>query len=179
VAAPVEEASDEPRLARAGGGEKRHQPRPLGFPDVVQHRRERDQRLCSPDEREVVSADAALRGAGAKELVGGDALGLALELQRLDGLDLDGVPDEIVRWLPDQHLARRSVLFEPRRDVHRVAGDESLAGGDVAGDDLARVDAGPVLETHAVVTLETLVDDFEGVPHLGRRAHGAERVVLV
>ena len=76
--------------------------------------------------------------------IGGDALGLALQLERLDRLDLDAVPDEPVGQLAEQHLALGRRLLEPRGDVDGVAGDESLAGRRVAGDDLAGVDAGPV-----------------------------------
>ena len=44
----------------------------------------------------------------------------------------DCIPDEVVRRLADQHLARLRSLFEPRSDVDRVAGRELLVGGAVA-----------------------------------------------
>ena len=57
------------------------------------------------------------------------------------GLDLDGVADEPVGEVADQDVARGGRLLEAGRDVHRVARDEPLTGGRVAGDDLAGVDA--------------------------------------
>ena len=58
--------------------------------------------------------------------VGGNALGLALQLERLDHLDLDGVPHEPVGRLADQDLVGRRGLLEARRDVDRVARHEPL-----------------------------------------------------
>ena len=58
-------------------------------------------------------------GTGSRLALGGD---------RLDRLDLDGVPDQHPRPAPMQDLARRRGLLEPRGGVDRVAGDEGLAG---------------------------------------------------
>jgi hypothetical protein len=65
---------------------------------------------------------AAAAAAGADLLdreqpIGGDALGLAFQLERLHRLDLDAVPDEPVRRLADQHLVLGRRLLEPRGDV--------------------------------------------------------------
>ena len=70
------------------------------------------------------------------------------------------------RRAADEHLARRRRLLEPGRDVDRVAGDEPLAG---AGDDLAGVHADP----------PSIAELGQRVAHLDRRAHRAQRVVLV
>ncbi len=114
-----------------------------------------------------------------KQPVGRHGLGLALELERLDDLDLDGVAHEPVGRLTDEHLHRGRVLLEPRRDVHGVARDQPLAVGDVAGDHLAGVDAGPVLEADTVRRLETFVHPSQGLPHLRGGANRPDRVVLV
>ena len=66
----------------------------------------------------------------------------------------------------DVHLVRRRRLLEPRRDVHGVAGDETLAR---ARDDLAGVDADARL--HA--------ERRQRVAHLVRGSQRAQRVVLV
>ncbi len=60
--------------------------------------------------------------------VGGHALGLALELERLDRLDLDLAPHEAVGDLADEHLVGRRRLLEPGGDVDRVAGRQALLG---------------------------------------------------
>ena len=94
-----------------------------------------------------------------------DGRALALELE-LDGLDLHRVPDELLRLLPDQDLARLCVLLEPGRDVDGVARDERIA---LAGHDLARVHADPRLQP----------DRRDGRSQLDRGANSPERVVLV
>ena len=73
------------------------------------------------DERQVVTALGDADPADREQPVGGNALGLALQLERLDRLDLDGVAHEPVGRLADQHLVGRRRLLEPRRDVDRVA----------------------------------------------------------
>ena len=114
-----------------------------------------------------------------EELERGDPLGLALEFERLNRFDLDRVANQLVGRLADQHLAGRRGLLQPRSHVHGVAGDQPLTGRDVAGDDLARVHAGAVLQTDAVVRLEAVVDDLEGLAHLGGRPDRPKGVVLV
>ena len=107
------------------------------------------------------------------------ALGLALQLERLDGLDLDGVFHEPVGALADQHLARGRRLLEPRGDVHRVSGDEPLPARGIAGDDLARVHADADLDADAVVAFELVVQDRRAPrasrPPRGRLAPGRPR----
>ena len=67
----------------------------------------------------------------------GDRLGLALEGQRRDGLDLDLVARQPIGERAEDDLAGAGGLLEPGRGVHRVAGDQPLAEARVAGDDLA------------------------------------------
>ncbi len=83
--------------------------------------------------------------------------GFALELQRLDGLDLDGVADQMQGRLPDQHLAWWGRLLQSCSDVDRVTGRQPLLG---SGHDLAG--------RHADSPLEAQL--WKRVAHLGRRA---------
>ena len=98
---------------------------------------------------------AALRDGGrvadGDQPVGRDALRLALELERLDGLDLDLAAHQAVGEVADEDLVRGRRLLQPGRDVDRVAGRQPLlrVGVDV-GDDLAGVDAGPGRDLDAV-----------------------------
>ena len=114
-----------------------------------------------------------------QQLVGRKRLCLASQRQRLDGLDLDGIAYEAIRHLSDQDLVGRRGLLEPRGDIHCVAGDESLAGGWVAGDDLTGVHTCAIREAHSPATLELVVEGSKDALHRDRRAHGAERVVLM
>ena len=102
----------------------------------------------------------------AQQPVGGNRLGLALQLERLDRLDLDRLAYERERRLPDQHLARLRRLLQPSGDVDRIAGREPLLR---SRHHLARHDADPPLQPEL----------GQRVPHLDRRPHGAQRVVLV
>jgi hypothetical protein len=78
----------------------------------------------------------------AEHAVGGNGLRLALELERLDRLGDDGVPNQPESRIAEQDAERRGGLLEPRRDVDRVAGRQALSGRRVAGDDLARGERG-------------------------------------
>ncbi len=135
----------------------------------------------APDHRRVEAAGATCRipGSMSGQAVGGDRLALALERERLERLDLDRVSHEPVRRLAEQDLARGRRFLEPLGDVDGVAGGESLAAAAVAGNHLARVDAGPHLDPDAPVPLELVVQGGEPFAHLGGGADRAERVVLV
>ena len=85
---------------------------------------------------------------------------------------------ELVRELADEHLVGGRGLFEPRCSVHGVAGNETLTGRDIARDDLAGIDAGPVRELDAVPP-ELLVELAQRLLHAIRSANRPERVVLV
>src|SRR5581483_9875136 len=108
------------------------------------------------DERIVVAPLDRLGGANRGQPICRYALRLALELERLDLLHLDRVPNEPVRRLAQQHLVYRRRLLEPRSRVHRIARDEPLAYGWIPCDDLARVDAGAVSDRDAPATFELL-----------------------
>ena len=135
---------------------------------------------AAPDHRRVEPAGATRRIPGqSHESVSGDLLALALEAQRLEGFDLDRVSHEPVRRVAEEDLARGRGLLEPLGDVDGVAGCESLAPSGVAGNHLARVDAGPHLDPDTPVPLEVVVQAGELFTHLGRGADRAERVVFV
>ena len=104
--------------------------------------------------------------AHSQEPVGGHRLGLALQLERLDLLDLGRVADERECRLPDQHLARPCRLLQSRRHVDRVSRCQALLG---AGDYLARHHTDPPLDSKL----------GQRVAHLDRRPYRAQRVVLV
>jgi hypothetical protein len=101
---------------------------------------------------------------------------LALDVVRLERAGSDGVPDERVRRRAHQDLAGPRGLLEARGDVHRVARRERPGPAD---HDLARVDPDLNAERHAEVTLQLGIERLDAIPYLGRRAHRAERVVLV
>ena len=80
------------------------------------------------DERRIEPARPARRvGAYAEQAVHDDRLGLALERERLDRLDVHGVADQLVGRVPEQDLAGAGRLLEAGRDVDGVARREPLA----------------------------------------------------
>jgi hypothetical protein len=91
------------------------------------------------------------------ETEGGDPLRLALEVERLDRLDSNGMADEPVGLLSDQDLVWPGRLLQPRGDVDRVARDHRLAGREVAGHHLPGVDPGSDLEPRPPILLELFV----------------------
>ena len=111
--------------------------------------------------------------------VGRDALLLALQGEGLDRLDVDRVPDQPVGRLAQEDLVGGGGLLEASAHVHRIAGDQALAGRGVAGHHLAGIDADPHAQPLPVHPLEIAVQRGEGLPHADRGADGAERVVLV
>ena len=115
----------------------------------------------------------------AEEPVGADRRGLALEAQRLDLRDLDGIAHEHVRRLAEQDLAGRRGLLEALGDVDRIAGRKALPAAGVACDDLASVDTGPDCDRHAPVPRELLVERREAFAHLHRSPNRPQRIVLV
>src|SRR3954466_4892821 len=86
---------------------------------------------------------------------------------------------ETVRAFPEQDLRGRSGLLETCGRVDRVTGDEALAGGRVAGDDLTCVDPGPVSNGDPPTFLELVVESSEMVAHLTGGANRTQRIVLV
>ena len=104
---------------------------------------------------------------------------LALHGQLVARLEQHRVVDKAARVVADEDLAGARGLFEPLGDVDRVAGDEHLSTGAVAGDDLAGVDADADADWHAELALELVVQLGERASQLARRAHRAQRVVLM
>ena len=146
---------------------------------LVERARESRELLLAADEGRASASVRRHRLAHADEPVGRHRLGLPFQLERLDLLDVDVAPDEPVGQLAEQHLALARGLLETGGDVDGVAGDESLPGRRVAGDDLAGVDARPVGELHAVDELQLVVELLERRLHPGGRTNRAQRVVLV
>ena len=154
--------------------------RHLGSGDRTAELRVEGGDLAGPaDERQVGRPGAPRAGGDREQPVGRDGFRLALQRQRLDRHDLDGVSYQPVGGLADQDLARRGGLLEAGGDVDRVAGGQALGVAGVAGDDFAGVDAGPVLQGDPELGSEGDVEVLQRLAHLGGRSHGPQRVVLV
>ena len=95
-----------------------------------------------------------------------DGLGLSLELEGRDRLDLDRVLHERERRLSEQHLAGVRSLLQPGGHVDRVTGREPLLR---PRHHLARHHSDPPLQP----------ESRERVPHLDRCPHRPQRIVLV
>jgi hypothetical protein len=106
------------------------------------------------------------RIAHTQQPVGGNGLRLALQLERLDRLDLDRLANQRERRLSEQHLAWLCRLLEARGDVDGVPRRQAFLG---AGYD----DSGgePDARLHAELR--------KGVAHLLCGPNRAQRVVLV
>ncbi len=90
-----------------------------------------------------------------------DGIAPPFEGERLERLGPDRVPCEPERLRPDEDLAGGRRTLEPLRDVHCRTGDEGVAAGRVAGDDIAGVDADAHLDPDADSTLELVVQRRE------------------
>ena len=137
----------------------------------------------------VVAADQRRRGActdAARGLCGhepyglprGHGLGLALQMQGLEGAVLDLVGGRAVGALADGHAAGASGCLQARRDVNGVA-DHRVAVADRSRQDLAGVDAHAQLEARPVSPGQLDVDLVHRALHAERGADGALLVVLV
>ena len=175
----LEELRREPRLADPGIAGQRDESAASRRGRLVQRARKRRELLAAADERRASPIVRRRRVAHRDEPVGRHGLGLPLQLERLDLLDLDLVPDEAVGQLAEEHLALPGGLLETGGDVDGVAGHQALAARGVAGHDLARVDARAVRELHAVDALQVVVERLERRLHPRGRADRAKRVVLV
>jgi hypothetical protein len=176
----VGELGDETRLPDAGRPQQREQVAGPVDGCALERLAEQGELALAADERRLRPA----RGRGrardhGDQPPGGDRVFLALELQLGHRLDHDRVADEAVRRVADQRLACRGRAFEPGGDVDGVARHERVAGGRVAGDDLAGVEPDPDRDLDAPVAHELTVQRAECLPHLDGRADGSERVVLV
>ena len=99
--------------------------------------------LTRPADHRCVGPPRRARHAGRnrKQAVGADRLLLALDGHRVEWLGGDGVANEPVGRVADDHVAGAGGLLQALRQVHRVAGDEALTGSRVARHDLAGIDA--------------------------------------
>ncbi len=145
VAYPLEEVRDEPRLADPGRAEQREEPTRAVRDRVLVVAPEPLALSLASDERCLgVTRDGRGVGEHLEEPVRLHRLRLALESERLDRFDADGVADEDLASRTDHDLAGRCRLLETGGDVDGVAGDERL--GVPSDDDLAGVDADSRLE---------------------------------
>jgi ABC-2 type transport system ATP-binding protein len=85
------------------------------------------------------------------------------------------VLDEAVGRLAEDDLPGRGGLLEPLADVDRVAADEAVAGGRIAGHHLAGVDPDPHLE----VDLARAIELRDALLDVERGSHGPQGIVLV
>jgi hypothetical protein len=95
-----------------------------------------------------------------------DRLPLALQLQGVHRLQLDGPTDQPDRLLAQQHLTRCRCLLEARRHIDRIAGGQPLSG---PGHHLPAGDSDPGLQSQ--------LRDCR--LHLACRPHRPEGIVLV
>ena len=168
VAHALEEVRDEARLPDAGRPEEREEPTGgvrnrilVVAPETLALAVSPDKRRLEPPRERV----GVVRHLEEPKCL--DQLGLPLQREWLDRLDLHRVAHEQPGLGADQRLRRGCRLLEARSDVDRVSGDERLTLA--ADDDLARVDPDPRLEA---------VRRDRGT-HLRCCTHRAESVVLV
>ena len=174
-----DELAREPRLADARRPEHRDEPaRALGDRRVERRSARARARRRAPDERSVERA--ARRPARPRstrtQAVRGNRLGLPLQRERLDRLDLD-------------RAARSARVCSPSRISPGGAACSSraatLTASPVARRSSVPVTTSPVLtpdpqlQRDAVVALELLVEGRERVTELRRGAKRAQRIVLV
>ncbi len=179
--APVvgcKELIDEARFADARARNDGQEPGTPRFAGLALRRVESLQLLGPTNKRSLEPPPMRPRTHDLDEPVRLDLVGLALEFQGFDELDIDGVSDEVVGNLTDEHLARWRGLLEARGGVHGVAGDQALSGGRVAGNDLSGVHAGPVLERYPPSPAELRIDVHEAELHLPGGPDGANGIVF-
>ena len=99
------------------------------------------------------------------EPIRGHGLSLPLQLKRLQRLNLDRVAHKRQGRFAEQDITWTRRLLQARRDVDRIARREALLG---ARHNLAGIDPDPRLQAQL----------RQSVPHLHRRADGAQGVVL-
>ena len=110
---------------------------------------------------------------------GSDRLAFALDHETIERLGSNHVAHEPVCVASQEDLARLRRLLQAGRDVHRVAGDQPLAGDWVAGDHLTGVHPGAHLDPNPVVPRQLFVQGRQLLAHGVRRRHRSKRVVLV
>jgi hypothetical protein len=119
----------EPGLPDAGRAHHGEQVRgPLGDGPLERVLQERE--LLGPSDHRRVEVALVSRGPGGhgQQPERWHALLLAPQRERIDRLDVDGVFDQAIRRVPEEHLSGRRGLLQPGGDVHGVACNEALAG---------------------------------------------------
>ena len=87
--------------------------------------------------------------------------------------------DEAIGALAEQDLAAFRELLESRRNVCRVTRDEIVVGDEADPCDRPGVNTGPGRRSEAEASFELAIEPSELRPHLDRRPHGAQGIVLV
>ena len=111
-----------------------------------------------------------------------DRLGLALDLDLAEIVEVERVAGKAARHLGDHDRAGLCGGLHPRGHVHRVAQRRVLVpqvGPDVADHDRAAVDAGADPEVDALCCLQLAGELVGGIEHVERGEDGALGVVLV
>ena len=175
------ELPDQPRLADPGVADDRQQgsaraspPRPRECRRQAAHLR-----LAADERRRLRSSGMRSTSRSADEPIRRDGFCLALQCERRDLLDVDLVASQAVGQVAEDDLAGPCGLLEPRRGIDGVAGDQPLAGRGVAGDHLTGVDADVVVQLEPHCSRNDRLSSGQGRLHVGRRADGADGVVLV
>ena len=182
VGRSLEERSEQPGLPDTGGADHGRELGPTVDDRAGERRLEGRQVIRSSHHRRVQAPGDRLSVFQTRDVgqeVGGNGLGLPLQVERFDRLGVDEVLHQPVGRGADQDLHRGRGRLQSCRRVDDVARDEVLAGRHIAGDHLAGVHARPVRELHPPRRLQPLVHPGQGRPHLPRRANRAECVVLV
>jgi hypothetical protein len=102
-----------------------------------------------------------------------------LQLYRRQQLGIRGVADEAIGALAEQDFAAFRELLEPRRNVRRVTRDEIVVGDEADSRDRPSVDTSPGRDGDAEASFELRIEPSELRPHLDRRPHGPQGIVLV
>ena len=135
--------------------------------------------LTTPDERHVVPPfEGRHVRKHAEQSECRDRVGLPLENERLQLLDLDRIAAESPRPRSDQNLAGAGSLLESRGDVRRVARDGQSLGTFSGYEHLTRRDARAHAKSDPEVPLEIVVQELQTLPDLRSCAQRPERVVL-
>ena len=178
--ARVDELADQPALAAARVGDDRRHPSPSLVEGAQQDLAQGGHLRLTPDHGRVLAPPEALdRLRDREQAIRRDVLGLALEHERIDGLDVDRIAHQAMGELADQHLLGRCRLLQASGDVDRVARHQPLAKAGVPGDHLSGVHADLALDRHSGARLELGVELRHGGLHLDGCSRCAQGVVLM
>ena len=155
----------QPGLADAGIADDRDQLAALLGPHALPRFPDERELALTSDERRLVPP--LRRVAHAQEPVGGNRLGLALQLERLDRLDLDRVA----------RRARASALRPAPRPARAACSSRAAT---FTASPVASRSSVPVTTSPVMTPIRPSQPELgQRVAHLDRRPHGAQRVVLV